>query len=209
MSLSKICVAVDIEKTGCFINNNKVVSVGFYVGNTDGAELKTLQVNFAVSWPSKHSVTNQITNYRDFEERCWTEFWEAKISPEIVNSFLVDTYEYKDGWTAVNNFLNELETSYPEDQYKIVFLTDNASFDVASIDSNLEKYVGRKPMRYSGSGRYRSIYSADDMFDMLPSDIKTTETARINGIVTADHNPVNDAHYIYEMYMSVLAHKPA
>jgi hypothetical protein len=110
----------------------------------------------------------------------------------------------EDAWFFIEKWINSLEIKYPSSENKICFLTDNASFDVASIDYCLEKYCNRSPMRYSSDGKYRSVYSADDMLSVLSKSDQSIVYELIKKDVEHDHNPVNDAHHIYLQYYYTL-----
>lgn len=185
-----ICVAVDIEKCGA-LYIHPVVSVGFYVADSEnGQELSRHRFNIKVSWPDGRT-------FGDFEARCWIDFW-SKQPVEIIEGCKENALPPEQAWKQIGKFIDSLEKSYPNDNIK--FLSDNPSFDIANIDYNLEKYTGRSPMRYSSTGKYRSVVAADDMFDMIPKTQKSIAMEEINSVVSHDHNPVNDAHHIFLQY---------
>lgn len=192
-----VYVAVDIEKTGATFTQHKVMSVGFFVGDRNGKCLETKRFNLDVKFPSGD-------NFGDFEERCWIEFW-SKLDSKIVDILTTDPLPQKEGWVSIGKFVDSLEEKYPN--AKIKFLTNNASFDIANIDYNLEVHCSRLPMRYSTKGRYRSVVSADDMLDMLPNSLYTAARERIHNTVKHDHDPVNDAHSIYLQYIEAILYK--
>jgi hypothetical protein len=188
-------VAHDIEKTGSFLIQNPVISVGFYIGDENGNELEKKRFNMEVNWP-------ETDDYKDFEPRCWNEFW-LKQDKSIIDDCKIDAKDQKTSWNELKIFIDSLEEKYT----KIKFLTDNASFDTASIDYNLEKYTDRVPMRYSTNGKYRGVISADDMLDMLPEDRFNEAMTNIKNNAKHDHNPVNDAKFIYLMYIEAMKYK--
>lgn len=195
-----VFVAIDIEKTGSYLIQNPIISVGFFIGDIEGKTISSHKFNIAVRWPIYINDDSEIESYGDFERRCWVEFW-SKLDKKILNKCLQNPTPEKPEivWQNISRFLNELEEKYPDK--KIKFLTDNASFDIASIDYALEKYCGRAPMRYSSTGKYRSVISADDMFDMLPNLIQDKYKKEIDEIVIHDHDPVHDAQFIYLQYV--------
>lgn len=201
--METILVAHDIEKTGSNLISNPIISVGFYIGDLYGNHISSHKFNIKVNWPD--IVDNVVKDYGDFEPRCWNEFW-SKLDIDIIESCLDNPAPLpaKDAWIAIAKFIDELEIRFPEDRYKIKFLSDNASFDTASIDYALEKYANRSPMRYSSTGEYRSVISADDMFEMLsPRKIKYANKY-IDSRVKHDHDPVNDAHHMYLQYVKAI-----
>lgn len=191
-------VSVDIETTGPSLTNNKVISIGFFVGDSEGNKLETKRINFSVDWPVKTNGPVGIA-YHDFDKQCWDEFW-SKQSASVIGELMIDAYYQSAGWEVVNDYLAELETKYGE----IAFVCDNPSFDIAFIDHHLGVHAGRKPMRYSTTGKYRSIRVSDDMFSMLPKSVQREADTRILQVVQHDHNPVNDAHYNYLQLIEAL-----
>lgn len=197
MKTTKALVAYDIEKAGALIDKHPVVSVGFFVGDLKGNELETFRINFRVQWPV--SKENGL-DYRDFEPECWDSFW-SKLDNNIKDQCLVDVHDFKTGWTKVKKWLVDLESKYES----IDFLTDNPSFDTACVDYALEKYCNSKPMRYSSTNKYRDVIDVDSMFLMvIPHKKKNYIKQSVREKVIIDHNPVNDAHHIYLMYIKTL-----
>jgi len=185
-----VCIAVDIEKCGALYRDS-VLSVGFYVADLDnGEELQRRRFNVEVNWPDEKTCG-------DFEERYWTEFW-SKQPIEIVNGCKENALPPEQAWKEIAIFVDSLENTYSD--CKIKFASDNASFDIANIDYNLEKYVGRYPMRYSSTGKYRTVVAANDMFDMIPEARRKAYWGEIDRVVKQHHNPVNDAHHIFLQY---------
>lgn len=194
--LKEVWVAVDIEKAGSNIIQHPVISVGFCVGYMNDVFEKQ-RFNLPVTWP-KVNISDNSIHYGDFEPKCFDEFW-SKMPPEMIEGCKTDLYgSHTDAWIAIGKWIDALEMKYPN--AKVKFLTDNASYDVATIDYNLEFYTHRSPMRYSTKGKYRSVKSADDMFDMLPRVCKDVYRKLIEKIAPHDHNPCNDAHNIMLQY---------
>ncbi len=191
--LEHIYVAVDIEKTGTKMIKYPVVSVGFVVASYYEV-LERKRFNLKVNWTSENEGG-------DFEHRCLVEFWN-KLPDDVINGCKENVLSQEEGWNEIANWINNLEVLYPEDKYTIKFLTDNASFDIATIDYNLEKYVNRNPMRYSLAGKYRSVISADDMLDMTSPKYVEAVNEYLNTVEDAQHthNPVNDAYNIFLQY---------
>lgn len=188
----RILVGVDIEKAGKNLIRHPVVSVAFAVCN-DNAELLTAErFNFNVNWALQ-------SNGGDFEDTCWHEFW-SKLPTEVVEACKVNTMAQDHGWRAVAAWLNELEMTYPTPEYKIIFINDNPSFDIANIDYNLEHYANRHPMRYTSNGEYRTIVTIDDAFYMMPESVINRVNVKIKKVVTHNHNPVNDAHFMCQQF---------
>lgn len=201
-----ICVAVDIEKTGDRLLADLIMSVGLYIGTKYGDTKKTAKFNFLVQWFDLEAKT-----YGDFEPRCVDEFW-SRQPKEVLQQCQQNPEPLKRvaGWKAFRQYIDDLEEEFPNDQYKIVFLTDNASFDIASIDRELEHYGGFKLLRRTHRDyanfkhNYRSVIAADDMFDMLSDLQQKTCQAKMDAIVQHDHNSLHDAHFIYLQYVEAM-----
>lgn len=196
--MSTAYISHDIEKTGSFLISNPVISVGFYVGDENGNELETKRFNLEVNWPKE----DEKENYGDFERRCWIEFW-SKQDKSVIEDCKINTKSQDQSWNDIRDYIDNLEKKYA----KIKFLTDNVSFDTANIDYNLEKYTKRAPMKHPTTGKYRSVISADDMLDMLPENKFNEVMTIIKNNTTHDHNPVNDAKFIYLMYIEAMKYK--
>lgn len=187
-------IAVDIETTGASYKKHKVLSVGFVVGDLN-VVLERRRFNIKANW-------KPVEEGGDFEARCIKEFW-SRMDEKTKEDCKYDAVEDSVAWKAVEHWLNEMERKYGE----IDFLTDNASFDIARIDYCLDKYCDRLPMRFSTTGKYRAIYSADDMYSMLSYEQRAICDKQISEIVAHDHNPVNDAEYVYMQYVMAMKYR--
>jgi len=201
-----ILVGVDIEKAGA-LYSHPVLSVGFAIGNKEGNLLQKKKFNIDAKWFSMSDINGQIEDYGDFEPRCVDEFWAKQEANIIQACFEPKPRPPKEAWQDIACWINQLEIVYPESEYKIKFVSDNASFDIANIDYNLEKYAGRLPMRYSLDNKYRGIIAADDMLDMIPPDELKAVKERIDNAVVHDHDCVNDAHNIMLQGAEALRYK--
>jgi len=163
--------------------------------------LCTLLARNTLRWPKMEGGT---WNYGDFEPRCWDEFWSKQ--PTTLRTLLTqDAMEQKQGMAAFAGLLERLELAYPGPEYKIKFLSDNASFDIAALDVNLEKVMDRVPLRYSSRNQYRAIEPPDDMLDVFPAAVvKRLLEQEVSPYVSHDHDPANDAEHIYRQYLLVL-----
>jgi galactitol-specific phosphotransferase system IIB component len=218
----KIYVAHDIEKAGCKIMAYPVVSVGFVVAD-DIDIISKHKFNILVKWyttvaPShvQQQFTQQIlqnndeqndaiagqdalltvSDYGDFEKKTVDEFWNRV--PIDTQEMRVNAKPANEAWADIAKFIDNLETEYPDAE--IIFLTNN-NFDTANIDYNLELYTKRQPMRFSTTGVYRKVINADDMFAMIPDFEQERVKKEICDHMLGNHDPVNDAHYIYEQYI--------
>lgn len=187
--VKKIYVAFDIEHTGEIL-----LAIGMCVGNEDGDVLKKKRVNVKVHWPDDHSLG-------DFEERCWNEFW-SKQSSELIATLKENAIPLKHAIETLAGWLNELETTYPSSDYEINFLSDNPSFDIGILDHYLKTICGRRALRYSLDGVYRSVENPDDMLKMFLKQDVEGELNLIRNKVLHNHDPANDAEFIYRQYLA-------
>ena len=200
-----LLLAVDIEKCGSNLIAHPVISVGFCLADAKGVVLEKKKINFEVNW-WECNEEGVVTTYGDFEERCCVEFWSKQPS-NIIEACKCNPapLPVAKAWAEVRSYIDHLEVRFPG--HKIKFLSDNASFDVATIDYGLELYTGRVPMRYTTTGNYRSVVAADDMFDMLPKDVQKQAMKEIDGVVQHDHDPVNDAHHILLQFVKAVEYR--
>ena len=64
-------------------------------------------------------------------------------------------------------------------------------------DYYLDVVVGRKAMRFSTTGKYRSIMPPDDMLKMIPNNKRRLYMEIVNENSVHDHDALNDAKNIY------------
>lgn len=194
----KAFVAFDIEKTGCLNYTHPIVSIGYVVGDSKGNLFEKKKINLLVKWPQ--CDLKGINCYGDFEPRCWDEFWSKRPS-ELLKALQQNALSQEEGLKQFAEFLNSLELKYES----IVFLSDNASFDIAALDVNLERYAKRNPLRYSTTGKYRSLLPPDDLFETLSVEQQNELSKKyITPFVVHDHDPSNDAEFIYRQYIAYL-----
>lgn len=196
--VKKVYLALDIEKTGSKNLQHPICSIGWCLGLEDGTVLEKNRINLKVKWPIKMADS---LDYGDFEPRCWDEFW-SKHPSALVELITRDAVGMTTGMFQFSALLDRLEEQYPSPEYKLTFLSDNASFDIAALDVNLERYVNRIPLRYSKTCKYRAIEAPDDMLDVFPSHVvKKLVAQKIDPYVSHDHDPANDAEHIYRQYL--------
>ena len=198
MPPTRILVALDIEKAGCLLKGHPVISIGFVVGNDEGVIYERVKVNFRVRWP------------QDFEERCYKEFW-AK-NPEAVKMCQVDPepLEYKQAWQKVGEFVDSLEKRFPFPDFKVTFLSDNPSFDIANVDLGLEEYCQRMPLRYERvSGRYRSVQDPTEQLRLFSDEEQKAIREAAKAKSPHNHCALSDAGNIYWLYVITRTCKPA
>lgn len=194
-----VYVSFDIEKAGKMTIKHAVVSIGYCVGDAEGNVLEKNKINLKVGWPVIDDE-GTVVDYNAFEKRCWDEFW-SKQPESLINNLKENAVPQTEGFLRFSDFLDQLETKYK----KVVFLSDNAEFDIGSLNVGLEIYCGRGPLRYTSAGKYRSIMPPDDLLESLDSNLQTKLVEKyITPYVVHDHDPSNDAEYIYRQYVAYL-----
>lgn len=197
-----ILVGVDIEKAGTGVNAHPVVSVGVAVmkgynnllrdGSFDANEppLSKFRLNLQCKWFVPGGDCG------DFEPDRVRAFWNNinECSPDVWRVLQEAAVPQKEGFQFLARWLDGLEDTYPSEQYRIEFVSDNPSFDIGTLDSHLERYTGRRPLRYATTGRYRSVMNPDDMLWSFPYHLQEDGLVAISKVVTHDHLPDNDAH---------------
>lgn len=193
-----LIVAVDIERSGCK-TCHRMVSIGYCAGLPNGTIINKGKINLKVNWPARVEG-NFVEPFNDFEPRCIYTHW-AKQSAATIEMVTKDAVDQKTGFKTFAELLDNWDDHYK----KVVFVTDNAGFDIRHLDNGLEEYVGRMPLTYSKyNWEYRSVKAYDDMIDTLPPLIQASvyEIAKSRG-AKHDHDPENDAHYHYECYIAL------
>lgn len=197
--MSNTFISFDIEKAGCRIQQHPIVSIGYCVGDAAGNILEKDKINLVVRWPTVDHL-GTVLSYNDFEQRCWAQFW-SQLPKETIENLKHNAVSQEAGFWHLAQLLDRWEKQYPN----IKFLGDNLSYDYGNLDFNLEFYQNRNPLRYSSTGKYRSILPADDLFETLPADLQNQLVkSHVDPFAKHDHDPANDAEYIYRLYVAYL-----
>lgn len=200
--MNNIYLAIDIEKSGPYLSD-KIVSIGLCLGDDNSNIIEKKRFNIKVNWPD----LNQNNLYKDFDKKCWNEFW-CKLPKETIDACKLDAMDEDTAFDLFNKYCNNLEEIYPKNLYNIILLSDNLSFDISSLDYVLNNKFNRYPLSYSSDGSdYRTISSVDDMFEMLPKKTQNIFKSEIKNIIEHNHNPQDDAQYIYMKYMFAKKYK--
>lgn len=202
-----LLIAVDIEKAGAR-KHHPVVSVGIVAGDTEGQVILKTRVNFAVSWPktypSELGAIALVKDYGDFEPRCWDEFWSCKIPPSAIEECKANALELHVGWQEVHELI--VSTCNLCKGHKVVYLSNNPSFDIAAIDDGFD-HIKQLPLKYTPDGKYHGDFNPNNMLFMLAPDVQHSCREEVERVVVHDHNPANDAHSIYLTYLQCLKQK--
>ena len=89
----------------------------------------------------------------------------------------------------IQNYLDGLETKYPNMKIKIV--SDNPCFDLGKVDWLLDHYTDRLGVRYSFNGAYRSVEDPTEQLKPIPESWIVPYK-----LPPHTHDPVDDARHI-------------
>jgi hypothetical protein len=197
-----IYVALDIEKCGPMMSRHPVVSIGYCVGNRHGRVYQLGKFNLHVKWP-EFDASDEVVDWGDFEPACWRQFWSHQPS-ELLFALQINTMTQADGFTEFARWLHHLETvMFP--RHRIVFVSDNPSFDIGTIDYNLERYCGQLPVRYSRTcDVYRQVQSPVDMVRGMQPGVFERGMRALPApyMERAAHDPASDAEHVYRMMLT-------
>ncbi len=223
VKLPKIFIAFDIEASDTAIGT-PILSCGYAIGDEKREIIAKGKINMKNVWPvfAENYVDEPgpprtpdellelnkrtIVSYGDFSKKCWDEFWYkswyARGQP-LIKRLTDGAINHNEGIAKIRDLLNEYKTKYPETQYKIVFLSDNAAFDIAFIDYWLNRLFNYR-LRASSSGKLMPLKGPDDMVDMLPEKYVDRRLEEFG--FNHDHDPMHDAEgVLFQHYIALEA----
>lgn len=170
--------AVDIEKIG-YHHDSAINAFGTCLGTSDGEVIET------------NLWCPAVEPWQKFDVRCKETFWNNNL--ELLELFKLHEKDARILYKEFEKYFDKIEERFPKAKIQIV--SDNPSFDLGTLDYHLNYYTGRYPLRYTSDGKYRSVQDPDERAKALC--IKDTLQTKIDQLVKHDHNPKNDALYIY------------
>ena len=176
----RVYVAFDIESAGADLHS-PVLAVGVCHGTRFEDRKKQ-------RWCMKFQRS-------EIEKRCMDEFWSKH--EDILSRIEKEARDTDIVWKEIAQFIDGLETLYPHETHKIIFVSDNPAFDITLIDVNLKRTVGRLPLRYTTAGVYRVINDPSEQRVWFPKRNEMDAFVKANS--SHDHLPDNDAEHIYLM----------
>lgn len=198
MQGSLVIFAIDLELSGCYLDKDNIVAIG---------------------WSAIQLTTGEVVNQglislkplegrRAFEPRCLDEFWSKY--PALLKDLQAVAVPAVQGMAEFFMILDDFDRNYD-----VRIVTDNPCGDIAWLDLYASMLLDRRPLCYKfGSNDWRPVYDTDSFargVAKLPYRDKWTdnkEVARVLGIdmrqvPAADHNPMNDARAIATMHRLV------
>lgn len=193
---SVLYIAVDVEKKGASFDH-PIIQIGVawsltcaswgpfpLAYGTDINSIKTASFCF---------------DYKDkpFEKRCYDEFWIKYL--DILKRIEGAAKPSKEQWKNFDKWLVELESQ--AESIKIV--SDNPGYDIEAIDYHLHEELGRFPIRYDSTGKYRSISDASEQIKGLPAMYRDQIKAKRDSMSNHSHWAEDDARSILVQYFLV------
>lgn len=187
--------SLDIETSGPIYTKHGILGIGWCAGRKDGT-FDSGQINMF------------LPEGTDFEQKCWEEFWSKNISTlQKLKEGAVSPAE------GIKNFISILD-GYEQD-YDVMIVTDNPSFDVGFINYYLATYLGRNPLTYDSFGKYRPIFDTDcytrgvlhmqyDNKWTSDRDVIAHLNIDISEFTSHSHTPQDDAIRIFQLHRAVL-----
>lgn len=187
--------SLDIETSGAKYTKHGILSIGWCAGRTDGT-FDSGQINMS------------LPEGTDFEQKCWEEFWSKNISTlQKLKEGAVSPVE------GIKNFISILD-GYEQD-YDVMIITDNPSFDIGFINYYLATYLDRNPLTYDSFEKYRPIFDTDcytrGVLHMQYNNKWTSDRdiiAHLNidtsEFTSHSHTPKDDATRIFQLHRAVL-----
>lgn len=182
-------VAFDIEKAGCRFEHH-LLAVGACVATlADGVIAKR-------TW----AILPQ--EGRDWEPRCIYEFWYQH--PRVLERIAKEGKPLKEQMHSLLEWIRAIEAKYPDDQYNIVYLSDNPNYDLGQLDYYFCSETGEAPLRSRGPKMYRWVEDPSERLDALCLSSLKREVLR-DIAPEHDHWPENDAQMIFWQHVLAMA----
>lgn len=181
-SKKTLYIAIDVEKKGASFAH-PVIQLGVAYGYNIHYKIKT--ENFCFDYKNS-----------PFEKRCYDEFWVNHL--DILKRIEENAKEPGAEWERFNKWLLDME----KENGTIKFVSDNPGYDIEAVDYHLHTEIGRLPMRYSSTGKYRSISDPSEQIKGLRKNTRNGINEQANKLVTHDHWAPNDAsHHLIKYFL--------
>ncbi len=186
-------LALDIEKTGCYMISNEIIAVGMavYIPG-DGLYLRRFTFKIA----------------GNYEDKCVEQFWNKnqELLAELTRDQEFNT------WKEFMDVIDDLDKKYNN----LMIVSDNSSYDIAHINHALEKNLGRRGLNYKLDEFYRNIIDTDSFLaafylsaGLWVNTNKVLSSMDLQVLAKHDHYPENDAMFILESFLAVVDKKRA
>ncbi len=198
MEGSLILFAIDIELSGCRLDKDNIIAIGWSaIQMTNGETVSQGVISL-----------QPISGRPAFELRCYHEFCSQNLA--LFKSFQLLSVPPSLGISRFFEVLDELDR-----KYEIRIISDNPCSDIAWIDMYASMFLDRKPLCYRlNTNQWRPVYDTDSfsrgVAKIIYTDMYTSnsEVMKILGIdpkqiPIATHNPMDDARSIATLHRLV------
>ncbi len=179
-----VIIALDIETSGSRVSKNGIIAVGYYIGTIDNREIE------------KGTIYFNLEN-KEFDDDCKAQFWVKHIQKQVLakaNQFGLPPDQ------AIFKLISIIDRM--DQIYKCDIISDNPVFDCGFINYYLDVYLNRPPLQYKLGKYHRHIVDVRSMIHNRDLWKKTKEEIRKKyPNIKHDHDPMNDATYIYFSYI--------
>lgn len=216
----KLLYSIDIEKNGCSLDHPiRSLGVVIYDPNDFPSYFSFYQFNISSkSIEIQNLLHDHNSEYKEESTRCKVQFWDKH--PGLWESFDKDAKPEEVQAAAIADFFNNIYRKC-RNEYEIIGLSDNPSFDFGHLDHFLRRYCfinkdagyGYKflPTRMEENGIYHCIQDPSERVKGLLPHEKTfvyNEKARVKEYASSWpdwrlHNPVYDAMQIMLMQLAI------
>lgn len=209
-----LLLAIDIETTNLQEDTKTIFAIGLcgLAQDQDDPEMW----NYVVEECYKllpHGLTQEewlAEHPKYFEPNCWGNPDNAEVLSKLINGA-------EDPDIVMKKFAEKIDEL--DEEYDVMLLSDNPSFDISEINNYYRQFLKRKPINYTKSGVYRMPVDTDSYIrgkltvDIHEKWISTESAFEKLGFTTSpfpkpDHSPENDARYIVQSYLTISQFKP-
>jgi len=198
MEGSLILFAIDLELSGCRLDKDNIIAIGWSAIQLTNGETISQGVISLQSIPTRPP----------FEPRCYDEFWSKNLP--LLKTLQTLSVPPSLGISRFFETLDELDR-----KCEVRIISDNPCSDIAWIDMYASMFLDRKPLCYRlNTNQWRPIYDTDSFSrgvakipyrDMYTSNSEVMKILKIDPkqIPIATHNPMDDARSIVVLHRLV------
>jgi hypothetical protein len=178
--IEAIIQTVDLEG----VNNSTINQIGFFACDQNGVPLVKRE------WSIKLKDGTKFDLHK-------SEFWDKypKLLKYIEATSLPENIQIKDfvnTFDGVSKYFN-----FPEE--KITIVSNNPEYDFGQLSTYIKEHCRRDPLRYTTTGKYRSIKDIGEA--LRPLGIHNIVKKNASEIQTHDHSAPNDAEHICMVHL--------
>lgn len=160
-NMINIYVAVLIKATS-FHHLAPILSIDYIVSSDFDGIIESKRINMNVNYPVIDD-NGEVLTYGDFPPDDWNSYWSG-----------IDFTEYKenamsqiDGIELFINFIDRLETTYPENTHIIKFVVRDYIYGWSHLNHWIDEYHDRMHAEVSSSGTIRQVIAPSIILDAI------------------------------------------